>query len=105
MQIIYINGFIPSEKRWELEQTYQQVLLNKPRESLEFNLATDVVNTSLFFFVAIWPDKDSMQRFLHSPEYKLLIGAFQVLGFMQRSYVGELQLNMENHIADNRGDL
>ena len=91
MYLLKVSGFIQPEKAREFIQSFQQLLAKKPHNCVEFGLYTDVSSPSLHSFFTLFPDRESLEEFRHSQDYRMLLAAFKVLGFIKDEYVGELK--------------
>ena len=95
MHLLTLSGYIQEEKAREFHQTFQIVLMNKPKKCLDFRLSVDFMDSSLYFFFSLWPDEESMEVFYRSDEYETLTGAFRALGFIRKKRMGEFILRSD----------
>ena len=96
MYLLKISGYIPERKVLELRQSYQELFGKQPRECLGFSLSQDLINSTLFHFFSLWPDEESMEDFKKSSDFKMLIGSFKVLGFIDHCYSGEWYIDWKD---------
>jgi hypothetical protein len=104
MYVLYISGFVQEEKTRELEQTFKQIQLKKPRASPEFHLSIEFHNPSLYHFFVFWPKESEMVEFMNSTDFQMITNAFQILGFIHKRYAAELFFLSQQNIAESKSD-
>jgi hypothetical protein len=88
--LLKISGTIGSPKHKEFEQTIRFVFNLLPSTCLASHLARDVFRTDAYHLFTLWPTATDLSIFKESSEYDLIRGAFDALGFMDRSFAGHL---------------
>jgi hypothetical protein len=98
--LLKIFGTISSAKQKEFEQTIRFAVNLLPSSCISSHLSMDVFNSNTYHFFTLWRSPADMAAFRRSNEFDLIRGAFQALGFLDRSFVGELideQVYDESH--------
>ena len=55
-------------------------ILRKKKGCLDFRLSKDYENEDVFIMVGEWKTHEAMEKYFHSKEFKLILGAAKVLG-------------------------
>ncbi|HEX5025874.1 MAG TPA: hypothetical protein VFV68_11415 [Agriterribacter sp.] len=84
-----MSGVVPLSKRREFEQTFRFVSNQLPPDCLQCNISADESDAGLYHFYSLWTSAESRDRFLKSPECQVLEGAYQALGTLEQSIIGE----------------
>jgi hypothetical protein len=91
MHIIRLSGHIKSHKSREFEQNVRQIFGNLSTECMDYSISQETNDKGLYHIQLCWKYKDQRDRFMHSQDYKLLIGSFNVLGILNKKYIGEYE--------------
>lgn len=80
MYLLKIKGVVAKNKKLEFNQSLNLLINQFPPKWHKVYVANDIVNDELYYFNSVWETMDELQDFLADEKYKVLKGAFKVLG-------------------------
>jgi len=89
MHIIRLSGHIRDNKIWEFKQNVRQIFGQLSPDCADYSVSVDLNDKGLYHIQLGWDDPDNRDAFLNSENYKLLLGSYNVLGILNKKYVGE----------------
>jgi hypothetical protein len=97
--LLKISGTIGSTKHQEFEQTIRFVFNLLPITCVSSHLSIDVFNTDVYHLFTVWRTGTDLSKFKRSSEFQLIKGAFDALGFVDRSF-GDHKTNVLGFKSD-----
>ena len=90
MHFLKMSGYVPISKHKEFEQTFRFISNQLSTDCLQYNLSIDIFDINIYHFYSLWSSEESEHKFLQSPEFQILQGAFQTLGSLGQKSSGKL---------------
>jgi hypothetical protein len=88
VHFLKISGLVANNKKKEFEQTVQFVFNQLPAVCTERSLAIDFQKQERYYFYSVWQNESSLKKFMESEEYQLIRGAYEALGYYEKTVFG-----------------
>ena len=80
MYTLKIKGIVAKNKQLEFKQSIKFIFKQFPKKWDDSYIANDIIYDDIFYFDSEWESKEALEQFMSNKNYKVLIGAFKVLG-------------------------
>jgi quinol monooxygenase YgiN len=93
---LIISGHISENKQKEFEHTFRIGLSGLTRDCIASHLSEDKNEDGQYYFFSLWSNERAMKRFMESPEFQMLSGAFHALGNITETLNGTVKDNHQS---------
>ncbi|HTS43062.1 MAG TPA: antibiotic biosynthesis monooxygenase [Puia sp.] len=100
MYYLLLSGFIPEHKQSEFEQTCLLVSSQIPQTCSGYSFHRDEKNPYKYRFISYWPDGEEVEKYMKSPGYIMLSGAFSTLGELIEQANGKLVYSVSKNLLN-----
>ena len=90
MYTLKIKGTVPSNKKMEFKQSLSFMVKEFPQNWYRSHIANDIIQNDIYYFDSKWESKKDLDDFMSTKKYKILIGAFKVLGLHHEVSIDEI---------------
>ncbi len=90
MYILKIKGTVPKNKKIEFKQSLGFMIKQFPQKWYRSHIANDIIQDDIYYFDSMWESKEDLEEFMSNKNYKILIGAFKVLGINHEITIDEI---------------
>jgi hypothetical protein len=80
MYLLKIKGVVSKNKKIEFNQSLSFLIKQFPPKWHKVHIANDIIHQDTYYFDSVWESKTELDEFLTNENYKVLLGAFKVLG-------------------------
>lgn len=80
MYSLKIEGKIAHSKKEEFNQSINLFIRNLSLKCHDYHISEDILDQNIFYFNSTWNSKMDLEEFMKEDHYKVIIGAFKVLG-------------------------
>ena len=80
MYLLKIKGLVLKNKKTEFNQSLRFLINQFPPKWHRVHVANDIIHKDTYYFDSVWESRVELDDFLSNEKYKVLLGAFKVLG-------------------------
>ena len=80
MYLLRVKGIISLNKKREFDQSLRLLVEQFPPKWHAVYVANDIIQQDVYYFDSVWESKEELNEFMDDQNYKVLMGAFKVLG-------------------------
>ena len=95
MYLLKIKGIVLKNKKAEFNQSLSFLINQFPPKWHRVNVANDIIHQDTYYFDSVWESRMELDDFLANEKYKILLGAFKVLGNVPEITISEIS-NIES---------
>ncbi len=71
-------------------QTLNFMFKQLPQKWSRSHIANDIIQNDIYYFDSKWESKEDLEEFMSNKNYKIMIGAFKVLGLNHEITIDEI---------------
>jgi len=80
MYLLKIKGVVLKNKKSEFNQSLSFLINQFPPKWHRVHVSNDIIQQNTYYFDSVWESRMELEDFLKNERYKVLVGAFKVLG-------------------------
>ena len=80
MYLLKIKGVVLKNKKVEFNQSLSFLIDQFPPKWHRVHVANDIIHQDTYYLDSVWESRVELEDFLSNKKYKVLLGAFKVLG-------------------------